>query len=115
MSSVVCQFTHSIIYADIVLGVRNSSQILIHIDIQKALDSGLKFYLSDNGVVLSEGDVNGFVAPEFFKRVETANHVALPGWEGPMADIHEVLTENLPCVDTEEEGIHKELTEEVPP
>lgn len=78
--------------------MRKSSQILIYIDVQKALDAGLKFYLSENGVVLSEGDERGFIPPAYFKRVVNASGVALPGWEGPKADIHKVLVEDLPPV-----------------
>jgi len=79
----------------ILTGMRSSSQILIYIDVQKALDSGLEFYLSANGVVLSEGDENGFIAPEYFRRVESANRMPLPGWEGPAAEIHHALVEDL--------------------
>ena len=63
--------------------MRKSSQILIFVDVQKALDAGVKFYLSANGVVLTEGDDRGFLRPEFFSRVETADRGALPGWDGP--------------------------------
>ena len=52
--------------------MRTSSQILIFIDLQKALDAGIKFFLSDNGVVLTEGDDKGFLRPEFFEKVENA-------------------------------------------
>ena len=51
--------------------MRSYSKILIFINVQKALDAGIKFFLSDNGVVLTEGDVEGFLRPEFFERVET--------------------------------------------
>jgi hypothetical protein len=64
------------------LGMRRSSQILIFIDVAKALSAGIKFFLSDNGVVLTEGNSEGFLLPQFFKRVETADRVALKGWEG---------------------------------
>jgi len=87
---------------NVISGMRQSSQILIYIDVQKALDAGLKFFLSTNGVVLSEGDENGFIAPEYFKRVESANHTALPGWEGPIAEFHKVLAEELSSVDTKD-------------
>ena len=63
--------------------MRNSSQILVFIDVQKALEAGIKFYLSDNGVVLTEGDEQGFLKPDFFSRVETADRKPLPGWDGP--------------------------------
>jgi len=85
--------------------MRKSSQIMIHIDVQKAIDDGLKFYLSTNGVVLSEGDENGFIAPTYFKRVEDFNRTALPGWEGPAAEFHNVLAEDVaPAIVEETEG-----------
>jgi 2'-phosphotransferase len=52
--------------------MRTSSQILIFINLQKALDAGIKFFLSDNGVILTEGDGDGFLKPEFFEKVENA-------------------------------------------
>lgn len=79
---------------------------MIHIDVQKAIDDGLKFYLSTNGVVLSEGDENGFIAPTYFKRVEDFNRTALPGWEGPAAEFHNVLAEDVaPAIVEETEGV----------
>lgn len=65
--------------------MRNSSQILIYVDVQKALDAGIKFFLSTNGVVLTEGDEKGFLGPQFFARVETVKGQALPGWEATQA------------------------------
>ena len=83
------------------VGMRNSSQILIFIDLQKALDAGLQFHLSDNGVVLTEGDENGYLSPQFFQRVEYTNRVPIPGWEGsghvsPFA--HRVAEAHVPRV-----------------
>ncbi|KAH9840037.1 KptA family-domain-containing protein [Rhodofomes roseus] len=68
-----------------VISMRNSSQILIYVDVQKALEAGIKFFLSANGVVLTEGDEKGFLGPQFFARVETAKGEALPGWETTQA------------------------------
>lgn len=62
--------------------MRNSSQILIFVNVQKALDAGIKFYLSANGVVLTEGNINGFLSPELFLRVENADRTPVQGWEG---------------------------------
>ncbi|GLB43349.1 putative RNA 2'-phosphotransferase, Tpt1 / KptA family protein [Lyophyllum shimeji] len=67
---------------NVISGMRNSSQILIWIDVQKAIDAGIKFHVSDNGVVLTEGNEAGMVPCEFFQRVEDAKRVPLPGWEG---------------------------------
>ncbi|TFK25104.1 phosphotransferase KptA/Tpt1, partial [Coprinopsis marcescibilis] len=66
---------------NVLSGMRQGSQILIFIDVQKALDAGIKFFLSDNGVVLSEGDENGILKPEFFSRVENSKREPLEGWE----------------------------------
>jgi 2'-phosphotransferase len=63
--------------------MRKSSQILIFVNVRKALDAGIKFHLSDNGVVLTEGDETGYLKPEFFERVEDAKtKKAVEGWEG---------------------------------
>jgi len=75
----------------VVSGMRSSSQVLIYIDIQKALDAGLKFGVSTNGVVLSEGDERGFIPPEYFSRVENTDGSALPGWEGAVGEAREAL------------------------
>src|SRR5262245_51130304 len=87
--------------------MRQSSQILIYIDVQKAIDSGIKFYLSSNGVVLTEGDENGYLRPQFLKRVEDSKRVPLQRWE----DTPDVLKE------AEESGIAEKtsLDTELPP
>jgi len=62
--------------------MRKSSQILIFVDVQKALDAGIPFHLSANGVVLTEGE-QGFLSPTYFQRVEFAkDRSPVPGWEG---------------------------------
>ncbi|KAI5304762.1 hypothetical protein KEM56_005982 [Ascosphaera pollenicola] len=46
----------------VISGMRKDSQILIYIDIRRALAAGIPFWISENGVVLSEGidtEVNG--------------------------------------------------------
>ncbi|KAF8880187.1 phosphotransferase KptA/Tpt1 [Infundibulicybe gibba] len=63
---------------NVISGMRSSSQILIFIDVEKALSSGIEFFLSANGVVLTKGDERGFLSPTFFQRVENASRVACP-------------------------------------
>ncbi|KAG6916190.1 hypothetical protein DXG01_008072 [Tephrocybe rancida] len=63
----------------VISGMRNSSQILIFVDVQKALDAGIEFFFSDNGVVLSEGR-NGSILPEFFRDVQDARSNSIEGW-----------------------------------
>lgn len=50
-------------------GFRTSSQVLIHIDMFKAMQDGIEFYRSSNGVILSEG-MNGIISPMYIKNVE---------------------------------------------
>ena len=84
--------------------MRNSSQILIYVNVQKAIDAGIKFYLSANGVVLTEGDERGFLLPQFFSRVETASdRKPLPGWDGPEGITPRPSTKVSAAIATDEE------------
>ncbi|KAI0339418.1 hypothetical protein BDW22DRAFT_1456092 [Trametopsis cervina] len=65
----------------VVSGMRRNAAIFIYIDVQKALDAGIKFDLSSNGVVLSEGDKTGFIHPRFFARVENSKGEVLENWQ----------------------------------
>lgn len=56
--------------APVISGMRATSNILIFVDLPKALDAGLKFGMSDNGVVLTEGNAEGVVPLALFKKVE---------------------------------------------
>jgi 2'-phosphotransferase len=71
---------------DLDTGMRNSADIFIYIDLQKALDAGYNFQLSANGVILTTGNEKGFLPPEFFSRVERrigkSGREPLYGWEG---------------------------------
>lgn len=62
----------------VVSGMRSSSRVLIYIDLQKALEAGLEFYLSTNGVVLTPGNERGIVEPRFFEKVEMVGGGLLP-------------------------------------
>ncbi|KAE9979997.1 hypothetical protein EG328_011157 [Venturia inaequalis] len=54
----------------VISGMRNTSAVLIFIDIRKALEGGLKFWKSANGVILSDGDESGLIPLAYFARVE---------------------------------------------
>jgi len=70
--------------ADGVISVRNSSEILVFLDLAKAMRAGIKFYVLQNGLVVTLGNKHGCVPPEFFLRVEDAQtHESIPGFEGP--------------------------------
>lgn len=80
--------------APVISGMRLSSTVLIYIDINAALAAGIKFFVSENGVVLSEGNENGVLPYEFFERVESrkGGGVLMSGGklpEGVQVDVEE--------------------------
>ncbi|KAF2261712.1 hypothetical protein CC78DRAFT_561637 [Lojkania enalia] len=54
----------------VISGMRKSSTILIFVDVGRAMEAGIRFFASENGVILTEGNEEGFLPYEFFKRVE---------------------------------------------
>ncbi|XP_071607653.1 tRNA 2'-phosphotransferase 1 isoform X1 [Heliangelus exortis] len=50
-------------------GIRANSEVLIVIDGTRALEAGIPFFRSANGVFLSPGDGEGRIPPKFFLRV----------------------------------------------
>lgn len=84
----------------VISGMRKSSTILIYVDVKKALEKGIKFWVSENGVVLSEGDEKGVLSYEFFERVESR------GKEGGVLMTDGVLPEG---VEVDVEGWEKEF------
>ena len=57
----------------VISGMRKSAEVLIYIDLEKALHNGLKFYISANGVILSPGDETGYISPKYFSKVLRAH------------------------------------------
>jgi 2'-phosphotransferase len=55
---------------DMISGMRKQSNVMIYIDVDKAIAAGIKFYLSRNQVILSEGNDQGMIPVEFFKEVK---------------------------------------------
>lgn len=52
----------------VISGMRGSCDIYIEIDMFAAIKDGIKFYISSNGVILTEG-VDGVLLPKYFKSV----------------------------------------------
>ncbi|PAA56126.1 hypothetical protein BOX15_Mlig019540g1 [Macrostomum lignano] len=50
-------------------GLRQSADVLIFVDLPKALADGFKFCVSRNSVILCEGDDTGHLPPAYFKEV----------------------------------------------
>lgn len=47
-------------------GKRSSCNVKILINMELAISDGIKFYRSENGVILTEGDKNGLLLPKYF-------------------------------------------------
>eukprot|EP01087_Luapelamoeba_hula_P019859 TRINITY_DN6649_c0_g1_i2.p1 TRINITY_DN6649_c0_g1~~TRINITY_DN6649_c0_g1_i2.p1 ORF type:complete len:218 (-),score=35.19 TRINITY_DN6649_c0_g1_i2:333-950(-) len=60
-------------------GYRHNAELWIYIDLAKALQDGIPFYESDNGVVLSAG-VDGVLATKYFSRIvsKDGQEITLP-------------------------------------
>jgi hypothetical protein len=56
--------------AIMVIGMRRDCDLLIHLDVGRALAAGYKFWISSNRVLLSEGNAGGFIPSQFFARAE---------------------------------------------
>lgn len=52
--------------SDLVKRFRNNCEVLVYVDLARALDGGLKFHKSSNNVVLTKGDRYGRVPARFF-------------------------------------------------
>ena len=57
---------HFAIKPTAISGFRKSSEVLIHIDMKKAMDDGIEFYLSENDVILCEGPID----EKYFSKVQ---------------------------------------------
>ena len=49
--------------------MRSSCDVFIEINLAKAIEAGIKFFISNNGVILSPGNEEGFIPTEFFSSV----------------------------------------------
>lgn|GEM_PF-4081194 len=56
----------------VISGMRSTCDIYIQIDMEAAIKDGIKFYISSNNVILTEG-VDGVLSPKYFKRVVQKN------------------------------------------
>ncbi|KAM7472103.1 hypothetical protein LguiA_010286 [Lonicera macranthoides] len=54
----------------VISGMRRNVNVLIFLDVRKALEGGMKLYLSDNKVILTEG-FDGVVPVKYFEKIES--------------------------------------------
>jgi len=55
---------------EVISGMRPDVNVLIHLDVRKALHDGMKLYISDNNVILTEG-FDGIIPVKYFEKIET--------------------------------------------
>ncbi|XP_044491482.1 tRNA 2'-phosphotransferase 1 [Mangifera indica] len=55
---------------EVISGMRRDVNVLIFLDVRKALEDGMKLYISDNRVILTEG-FDGVVPVKYFEKVES--------------------------------------------
>lgn len=58
--------------SQVISGMRSNCQVMIYIDVALALSNGIKFYLSENNVILSDG-INGIIDKKYFDKVVDIN------------------------------------------
>ena len=54
----------------VISGMRSSAQVFIYVDAEAAMADGIKFYKSANNVILSPGNNQGVLLPQYFKTVK---------------------------------------------
>ncbi|MED6210721.1 hypothetical protein PIB30_066792 [Stylosanthes scabra] len=59
-----------ILSAEEVSGMRQDVNVLIFLDVRKALEEGMKLFISDNKVILTEG-FDGVIPPKYFQKIES--------------------------------------------
>lgn len=55
---------------EVISGMRRDINVLIFLDVKKALEDGMKLYISDNRVILTEG-FDGVVPVKYFEKIES--------------------------------------------
>lgn len=53
----------------VISDMRKDTQILIYVDVRASLEDGISWWLSSNGVLLTEGNSKGLVPMKYFKKV----------------------------------------------
>ncbi|KAL7749442.1 tRNA 2'-phosphotransferase [Sorochytrium milnesiophthora] len=69
----------------VVSGMRGSSDLFVHLDVEAALRDGMKLYKSANGVILTDG-FDGIIPPRYFSRVVDRAGVEYTGVDSEPVD-----------------------------
>jgi 2'-phosphotransferase len=63
----------------VVSGMRKDAELLIYVDVKKSIEDGkLLWWVSDNGVVLTEGNEEGVLSTKYFQKVVGRNENECP-------------------------------------
>ena len=54
---------------NVISGMRKSANVVIWINVEKAMAEGIRFFISNNGVILSPGNENGLIPSSCFKKI----------------------------------------------
>lgn len=65
MARVHIHFATALPEDGVISGMRNSANVVIQIDMVKAVQDGINFFVSSNGVVLTEG-IDRVLPPKYF-------------------------------------------------
>ncbi|KAK3901840.1 tRNA 2'-phosphotransferase 1 [Staphylotrichum tortipilum] len=85
--------------AGVISGMRRDAELLIYVDVEASMrEGGIKWWMSDNGVVLTEGGADGLVPVEYFRLVEGRRQVVGVLWKDgeKVADLPEGLKVRAP-------------------
>lgn len=69
MNRLHIHFTTELSNKQVISGMRSDAQVYIYIDLTKAIEAGINFFKSSNNVILSPGNLNGFIEPLYFLKV----------------------------------------------
>eukprot|EP01132_Coremiostelium_polycephalum_P005148 gene5148-6408_t len=61
---------------NVVSGMRSNCDMVIHINLQKALDDKIEFFLSENNVCLTDGE-NGVLTSKYFSKITDRNGITI--------------------------------------
>ena len=53
----------------VISGFRGSAEILVYVDMCKAIADGIEFFVSQNNVILCSGNAEGILEPKYFSKI----------------------------------------------
>lgn len=69
MNRVHIHFSTKLPEDGVISGMRKSCQVYVLVDIKKAINDGYNFYKSENDVILTEGNKDGYILPKYIYKI----------------------------------------------